>query len=129
MIIQTINIELYDWKINIIYNANEANFSFILKSLSRLCDDKKLISQAKSHLLRNDINSGFIYSSYNKKESIIIIGETDSKEQLVNTVVHEAAHLQAHIAEYYNLDRDGEDVCYLIAAIVQNIYVFITENI
>ena len=128
MIIQTINIDLYDWKIKIIYEANEANFSYIIKCLQRICDDKNLILQAKSHLLRDDVNSGFIYSSYAKHESIIIIGRTNSKSQLVNTVVHEASHLQAHIAEYYNLDRNGEDVCYLIAAIVQNIFDFITEN-
>ena len=52
----------------------------------------------------------------------MIIGKTTSKKEFINTIVHEANHLQSHIATVYNLDEKGEEVCYLIGTIVETMY-------
>jgi hypothetical protein len=92
MIRQDIDVEGY-WKITIIYNA---------------------------HL--GHLDTGFAYSNLNKKHSIVGISPTSSKEQFLNTIVHEAKHVQSHICKYYNILETSEEAAYLIGFIVQKMY-------
>lgn len=41
----------------------------------------------------NELNSGFTATDYSKKMSIVAIGITTSKEEFINTIVHEAKHV------------------------------------
>lgn len=67
-------------------------------------------------------NSGFTHTDFNKKLSIVGIGHSTSKEQFLNTIVHEAKHVQSHICRYYNVPEDGEDAAYLIGYIVMKMF-------
>jgi hypothetical protein len=92
MIRQDININGY-WKIIVIYDAP---------------------------LGRKDV--GFTYTNPNKKTSIVGISSTSSQEQFINTIIHEAKHVQSHICEYYEVPEDGEQAAYLIGYIVQKMH-------
>ena len=92
MIRQDIDIAGY-WKITVVYNV------FIGKK-----------------------NTGFTYTNSNKRKSIVGISKTTSQEQFLNTIVHEAKHVQSHICDYYNVPEDGEDAAYLIGYIVQKMH-------
>lgn len=70
-------------------------------------------------------NTGFTHTDFKKKRSIIGISKATSKEQFLNTVVHEAKHLQSHICKYYKVDEDSEDAAYLIGYIVQSMFEYI----
>lgn len=65
-----------------------------------------------------ELNQGFTYSDLNKKLSIVSIGLADSRKQFINTIVHEAKHIQSAICSYYDVDEDSEDAAYLIGYIV-----------
>ena len=67
MIRQDIDINGY-WKIIVVYNAFLGNK-----------------------------DTGFTHTDFSKKRSIVGISDTTSKEQLMNTIVHEAKHVQSHI--------------------------------
>ena len=67
-------------------------------------------------------NTGFTYTDFDKKKSIIGISETDSQEQFFNTLVHEAKHAQSHICKYYNVEEDSEEAAYLIGYIMQRMH-------
>lgn len=67
-------------------------------------------------------NTGFTYTNYDKKRSIVGIAETTSKEQFINTIVHEAKHVQSHICNYYSVSESGEKAAYLIGYIVQKMF-------
>lgn len=69
-----------------------------------------------------EINSGFTHTNFKKRLSIVAIGEADSKKQFLNTIVHEAKHVQSHICMYYNIPEDGEDAAYLIGYITMKMY-------
>jgi len=69
-----------------------------------------------------EVNSGFTHTDFNKKLSIVCIGKADSKRQFLNTIVHEAKHIQSHICRYYNVPEDGEDAAYLIGYLVMEMY-------
>jgi hypothetical protein len=92
MIRQDIDIEGY-WKIIVVYNA-----------------------------FLGSKDTGFTHTDFNKKRSIVGISKTTSKAQLMNTIVHEAKHVQSHICEYYNVNENSEKAAYLIGYIVQQMY-------
>lgn len=70
----------------------------------------------------NELDSGFTVTDYSKKLSIVGIGATTSKAEFINTIVHEAKHVQSHICKYYNVPEDGEDAAYLIGYLTMKMY-------
>lgn len=67
-------------------------------------------------------NTGFTHTDFNKKRSIVGISVSTSKEQFINTIVHEAKHIQSHICKYYNIKDNSEDAAYLIGYIIEKMY-------
>ena len=92
MIRQDIDVEGY-WKIIVIYDAQ---------------------------LGAKDV--GFTYTNPSKRTSIVGIAATSSQEEFLNTIVHEAKHVQSHICEYYNVPENGEQAAYLIGFIIQRMH-------
>lgn len=72
-------------------------------------------------------NTGFTQTDFSKKQSIVGISNITNKSQLINTIVHEAKHVQSHICRYYNIDEDSEQAAYLIGYIVQKMYLKFKE--
>lgn len=69
-----------------------------------------------------EVNSGFTQTDFNKKRSIVVIGKTTSRAQFLNTVVHEAKHVQSHICRYYGVPEDGEPAAYLIGYLIMKMH-------
>lgn len=69
-----------------------------------------------------ELNSGFTATDYSKRLSVVGIGLTTSKSELINTIVHEAKHVQSNICKYYNVPEDGEIAAYLIGYLTMNMY-------
>jgi len=68
------------------------------------------------------LDTGFTYTKFNECKSIVGISRTSSQEQFLNTIVHEAKHVQSHICKFYNVDEDSEDAAYLIGYIIQKMH-------
>ena len=68
------------------------------------------------------IDTGFTHTNYNKKLTIVGIGKSSSKEEFINTIAHEAKHIQSHICQYYNVDEDSEDAAYLMGYLIMKMY-------
>jgi len=67
-------------------------------------------------------NTGFTYTDFEKRKSIVGISLASSEEQFFNTLVHEIKHVQSHICKYYNVKEDSEDAAYLVGYIGQKLY-------
>lgn len=67
-------------------------------------------------------NTGFTYTDFSKRKSIVGISSISSQEQFLNTLVHEAKHVQSHICKYYNVKEDSEEAAYLIGYIIQKMH-------
>lgn len=74
-----------------------------------------------------EVNSGFTQTDFRKRKSVVVIGKSTSRGQFLNTIVHEAKHVQSHICRYYGVPENGEDAAYLIGYIVQRMTCFIRE--
>ena len=68
------------------------------------------------------LNTGFTHSDTKKRRSVVVVSLCSSKEQLVNTLVHEYKHVQSVICRYYGVSEDSEDAAYLIGWLVQKSY-------
>lgn len=122
MIQQQFYIKKYSWEVVVLYDVGPNDVEHIKELLSEICDDYGTIQDGVKYIRKGDYNSGFIYTNYDRKASVIVIGRTTSKQEFFNTIVHEANHLQSHIATKYNIDEKGEEVSYLIGDIVQKMY-------
>lgn len=122
MICQRIFLKKYNWKLVVLYNAKETDSDNIKNILSEICNDEYTINKSVRYIAKGEYNTGFIYSNYISKASLIVIGKATSKQQFINTIAHEANHLQSHIATVYNLDEKGEEVCYLIGNIIEKMF-------
>ena len=67
-------------------------------------------------------NSGVTFSNPEFKTSVVCINKTTSREELINTISHEADHIQDNICEYYDVPLDSEDAAYLIGYLVGKMY-------
>ena len=67
-------------------------------------------------------NGGFTYTDFKKKQSIVGIGKSTSDAQFLNTITHEAKHVQSHICNYYKVKEDSENAAYLIGYIIQRMF-------
>jgi len=67
-------------------------------------------------------NTGFTYTDFDKHKSVVGISRTTSQEQFLNTIVHEAKHVQSHICKYYDVEEDSEEAAYLIGYIIQRMH-------
>lgn len=119
MIGQCFDIAEYNWNVTVYYYVTKHDIGFCLKRLRKLTTKQTYHNECKKTLYTDKKDRAYIYTSYRKLESVIFIGIPSSTGELINTITHEANHLKAHIATYYNIDEKEEEVAYLIGDIVQ----------
>ena len=122
MIKQSFYIDKYDWQVVVLYEINSDDTNYIISTLKFNGATRKVLDVAYNNVITNNPNTGLTYSDLDKHRTIIVISKTTSKAELINTIVHEANHLQSHIATAFNLDEKGEEVCYLIGGIVKTMF-------
>lgn len=119
MIGQHFNMPKYDWDIEVYYNVNKYDINFCIKKLKQLATKIKVHKECYKTLYTDKLDRAYVYSSYNRKLSIVFIGEPSSTGEFINTITHEANHIKSHIATYYGIDEKDEEVCYMIGGIVK----------
>ena len=122
MIKQSFIIDKYDWQVVVLYEVDNSDTSDVISILKLFGADTNVMRVACDNIINNKVNNGFTYSDLYKHKTLIAIGKASSKGELINTIVHEANHLQSHIATEFNLDEKGEEVCYLIGGVVKTMF-------
>ena len=122
MIKQSFYIDKYDWQVVVLYEVSNIDTDYVISVLKRYKANYNIINIAYNNVIANKPNTGFTYSDLDKHRTLIIISKTTSKSELIDTIVHEANHLQSHIATEFKLNEKGEEVCYLIGGIVKAMF-------
>lgn len=120
MITQYIELGERDWGVLIYYSVNEGDIPSVIDSLEALDCTEEDIHAAITTLRKK--NTGFTYTNTDYKMTFVCIGRSTNISQFVNTVVHEAKHVQSHICQYYGIDETSETAAYLIGYLVQRMY-------
>lgn len=110
-------IEYLEWKVIVLYNPKY--ITEVLRILEECgcadCHSGEIIQ----YLLRDELNSGCIYSNKTKKTSVIIVGRSSNLGQFINTLEHEKNHLEMHICDAFDIDPFSEQAAILSGDISQ----------
>jgi len=122
MIIQDIYLKNYDWKVKVYYAVDRYYIPDILNDLIQLdCEDKSFY-KIKELMESGKLNIGFTYSNIDKRESIILIGITDSADEFQSTFDHEKGHLAMHICSALHIEPFSEEYQYLTGEIGKQMF-------
>lgn len=114
---QVIELKQFGWKVIIFYNPKY--ITEVLQTLEECrCADCHA-GEIMQYMLRDELNSGCIYSNKSKKISIIIVGRSSSLGQFMNTLEHEKNHLEMHICAALGIDPFSEEAAILSGDILQ----------
>lgn len=132
MIVQNIYLSKYNWDITVYYAVDKYYSTDILNELMEYDPSYFEYNQIKGLMENYELNTGFTFTNYNKKKSLVVIGLTSSSDEFQDTFDHEKGHLTAHISQYYNINPYGEDYQYLAGEIGKKLFpiakLFICEH-
>ena len=116
---QHLKMDKFDWCISIYYTVSDAQKQEIMKELESLgCDDQTLAS-IKGNLDRATEDTGFTYSSFSKRCSVVVIHKASSVGEFINTFEHEKNHLEMHICEALDINPYSEYAAYMSGSLAQ----------
>lgn len=113
MIRRDYHIKRYDWVIHVLYNVTCSRTSDIIALLRRVGCPESKIREAYGNMGSCNLDVGLTYSSYRRRESVMVIGRTSSYGEFSNSLFHECRHLIDHMAIALNMDVGGEEIAYL----------------
>lgn len=120
MFTQHIELGNKGWHVIIYYNVSIYDFPEIAETLYEYGCPERTITETHNVLKRR--NTGFTYTNFEYKVSIVCISQATKASQFLNTVIHEAKHVQSHICLYYDVEEDSEEAAYLIGYMVSRMY-------
>ena len=120
MIRSVIDIDGY-WSVVLFVDVDYDRYDIIESALTDILAPISIIDEIYDKISYK-LNSGVTYSNPDFRTSIICINKTSDREELINTISHEADHVQDTICKYYNITLDSEDAAYLIGYLVGKMY-------
>ena len=109
------------WSIILFINIDYDNYQVIESTLEDIDTPEDVIEDIYNKI-GYKYDCGFTYSSIDDRVSVVGINQTTSREELINTMSHEADHVQTTICKYYGIDLDSETAAYLIGYLVEVFY-------
>lgn len=106
MITQKYYIEDYDWAVYMLFSVNKNDVKKVESALISMDCPDSFIDEGLDNIYYSEKNVGFTYSNKAERKSLIVISETDSIGELLNTLMHECYHLANHIIL---IDGDEEE--------------------
>ena len=120
MIKATIDVAGY-WSIVLFVDVDYDNYNIVESALTDILAPISVIDEIY-YKISYEYNSGVTFSNPDYRTSVVCINKTTSREELINTISHEADHVQAAICDYYNVPLDSEQAAYLIGYLVGKMY-------
>ena len=112
-------IPLYDWDLTVIFDS-EKYLGRVAFELKKLHCTYRLANDAMRVITK--VNSGFCYTDYETRATLICLSVMTSKYEFTNTAIHELKHYQSHVCEYYNIAENSEEAAYLIGNTAEKLY-------
>jgi hypothetical protein len=120
MIKQVFNVESY-WKVIVYYDVDYNFFDIIATefrkysaSISFINDIYSIMSQGKAKAVT--------YSNIDKHISIVLFNRHSSREDYINSLVHEAEHIKQAMLDAYKVKDEGEPPAYTIGYLVMKMW-------
>ena len=122
MIKQEIYLPKYSWSVKVYYAVDAYYTDEILEELEKYNPTVEEYSSVKALMENYEYNTGFTFTDYKNKQSLMVIGLTTSPSEFQSTFDHEKGHLAIHIAQYYYIDPYSEEFQYLNGSIGKKLF-------
>ena len=124
----TIHLRDYGWIVYCFFNTKPYDSDTILGYLRSFgCKGNDFVS-AKRNLENGRKNEGLTYSNYERRVSVLVVGEASSLDELMNSSAHEIDHLSKHIAQASGIDLMSEEASYIVGDITQKLYTVLEDR-
>lgn len=122
MICREIRLERYGWSVMCFIGYTAADAMYLCQHLVKIGCRGDALKEAYNHLLEDGNERGLTYSNINERISVVAIGESHDRANMVNTIGHELLHVVAHISSTDDIDMQGEEPCYVIGELCEKIF-------
>ena len=109
------------WSIVLFVDVDYDRFNIIESALTNILAPISVIDEIYD-TISYKLDSGVTFTNSDYKTSVVCINKASTKEELINTISHEADHVQTDICKYYNVPLDSEQAAYLIGYLIGKIY-------
>lgn len=120
MIKSTIDVAGY-WSIVLFVDIDYDNYDIVESALTNILAPISVIDEIYNKI-SYEFNSGVTFTNSDFRTSVVCINKATSREELINSISHEADHVQDDICKYYNVPLDSEQAAYLIGYLVGKMY-------
>lgn len=112
MIEQGFHIGKRDWWVMVYYNVRtDSDRERVADALTAAGCLPENVMQAVENL--DGYNSGYTFTNFSRRLTIMAIGKTTSAEQMFDSILHEIKHLAEHLGEYFGVNPQSELSAYL----------------
>lgn len=122
MIHKEIYIPEAEWLVHMYFALDTFYIDDIMENLYHIGCDGERARRAYENMIADKKNTGFTYSNYRNRESVVVISKTTSAAQFFNTTMHEFKHLSSHIAKACGYDETDEPIAYIMGDLAELIY-------
>lgn len=119
---QDFTLDGYDWRVTIWYTVDEDGKRDVVRELEGMGCDRRTMMSVRNNLRKAAPDTGFAYSSYPGRRSVIVLHKATSVGEFVNTFEHEKNHVEMHICEALGIDPFSEDAAHLSGDLGQKVF-------
>lgn len=118
---QQFKMDKFDWCITIYYTVDEDQIVEIMEFLKEIGCDEDITCSIAKNLSKAKKDTGFTYSNYKNKCSLLVIHKASSIGEFINTFEHEKNHLEMHICEALGINPYSEEAAHMSGDLSQMI--------
>lgn len=112
----------YKWTVIAYYGVHEDDEQELIKILKTVKCPYYQLKEIVNNIEDGMEDNGFTYSNLHDKISVVAVGYGSTNEEFMNTLTHEARHVEQHISDMYKIDTHAEERYYLMGKLVQTMY-------
>lgn len=101
------------WTVCFIFALDGYDEERILNILSEAGGNDAVLEQASELMSSRKLNTAFTYTNVDYMIAIIAIGPVSSRDEFIDSLIHEIHHLAVAIASNVGVDLEGEAPAYL----------------
>lgn len=116
---QNLRMDKFDWDILIYYTVDDSKKEEIINKLHEMGCDQETMESIKRNLEKASLDTGFTYSNFVKRCSIVVIHKASSVGEFINTFEHEKNHLEMHICEALDINPYSEKAAHMSGDLAQ----------
>ena len=115
------------WVADFIFAPDGYDIGEVTATLYDMGASDSIVGRTVDLMTYGGLNTGFTFTNADNLSAIVVIGPTSSRDEFINTLVHEVHHLAVAIAENLGIDLESETPAYLAGDSAQRLADLVCE--